>query len=419
MAEVEEVEIVRHGAQGDGVADTADGPCFVPLALPGERVRIAREGKRVRLVEVVRASADRASPVCRHFGACGGCTAQHMAAGLYRGWKRNAVIEAFAHRGLEANVGDVVQVPAGSRRRATVEARRDGGQTVLGFHAAGTHDVVDLAECPVLVPAIVAALPALREMSHTLLGETGTCRLTVTAAGNGLDVAVESAAMPGAETRARISQIAARAGVVRLTLAGDIVVQREVPVLRLGGAEVRIPPAAFLQASAAAEAAMTALMLDAVGKAKRIADLFCGVGTFTFALAARGRVLAMDGDKAAIAALKEAATRAQGLKPIDARVRDLMREPLSRTELEEVDAVVFDPPRAGAKAQAEMLAKSKVPAVVAVSCNPATLARDVRMLVDGGYRIESVTPIDQFVWSEHVEAVVVLRRAKPTGRMRR
>ena len=412
MSEIAEVEIARLGAQGDGVAQTPQGPCYVPYALPGERVRIRREAERGRLVEIVRASTQRVAPRCQHFGTCGGCSAQHMADELYRAWKRAAVAEAFAHRGLDAPIRDVVAVPPGSRRRATLEARRERGVIVLGFHAAGTHDVVDLAACPVLVPAIAGALPALRDLAALLVSAADACRLVVTAAGNGLDVAVEGAVMPGPEARARLSQIAARAGIVRLTIAGDIVAQREVPALALGGAAVRFPPAAFLQASAAAEVAMTALMLGAIGKAKRIADVFCGVGTFTFALAARARVLAMDSDKAAIAALQEAALRAQGLKPIEARVRDLMREPLSRTELEGFDAVVLDPPRAGAKAQAEALARSKVPVVVAVSCNPATLARDARILVDGGYAIESVTPVDQFVWSDHVEAVAVLRRSR-------
>ena len=413
MAETDEIEIARLGAQGDGIAGTASNPLYVPYALPGERVRIAHGDGRTRLVEVIRPSADRIAPVCRHFGICGGCVAQHMAADVYRRWKRDSVAQAFAHRGLDVTIGEVVGVAPASRRRAVLEARRDGAAVVLGFHAGGSHDIVDIAACPVLVPAIEAALPALRELAAAVLAPRDTCRMTITAAGNGLDLALDAAAADiPALARARLSQLAARAGIVRLTANGVLVVQTAVPTLELGGTTVRLPPATFIQACAEAETAIAGIIAGAVGKSKRVADLFCGIGTFTFRLAAKARVLALDSDQPALAALHEAARHAQGLKPIEVRTRDLLREPLSRGELDDLDAVVLDPPRTGAKAQAEMLAKSKVPIVAAVSCNPATLARDARILVDGGYVIEAVTPIDQFVWSQHVEAVAVLRRRR-------
>jgi 23S rRNA (uracil1939-C5)-methyltransferase len=222
----------------------------------------------------------------------------------------------------------------------------------------------------------------------------------------------------GPEAAAELADLTARHGIARFMLNGDLIALRAKPALTFAGVSVALPPKAFVQAAPEAEAMMTNLVVAAAGKAKNVADLFCGIGTFTLPLARKARVLAVDGDRAAVAALKEAARHAQGTKVIEAKVRDLSREPLSRMELHPFDAVLFDPPRAGAKAQAEALAGSKVPVVIAVSCNPATLARDARILVDGGYRIERVSPIDQFVFSAQVEAIAVLRRrdqARPSS----
>jgi 23S rRNA (uracil1939-C5)-methyltransferase len=411
MAETIEVEIVRLGARGDGIAETPAGPIYVTGALPGERVRVEIEGERGRLVEVVTASPERAAPACRHFGTCGGCAAQHMPTGHYHDWKREIVRAAFAHRGLEPEVAAVVAVSAGTRRRAALTAERRGGDIRLGFHEEGSRALVDITECPVLDPLIVEALPALRAVAGEVLGANARCGLTVTHAIGGLDVSAEASQCElSAAQRARLGRIAAEAGILRLTVSGEIAVQSAVPRLVLGGVEVALPPGAFLQATAEAESAIARIIGQAVVKAKRVADLFCGVGTFTYGLARRARVLAIDGDAAAIAALKLAAAGSKGLKPVEGRVRDLFREPLSRKELEDFDAVVLDPPRAGARAQSEQLAKSRVPVIVMVSCNPATMARDCRILVDAGYRLECVTPIDQFVWSGQVEAVAVLRR---------
>jgi 23S rRNA (uracil1939-C5)-methyltransferase len=416
MVERASLDIARLGAQGDGIADTPAGPVYVPFGLPGDRVVADVERGRGRLVEVVRASADRVGAPCPHFSSCGGCAAQHMSERLYRDWKREMVRAAFAHRGLDVPIDQVIAVAPGLRRRASLAARRSaGGGVTLGFHEEGTHALVDIAECPVMLASIEAALPALRAIADHVLPRGDAVddklRLAVTAAREGLDVALlDAGSRPAPQAQARIADIAARAGIVRVIMAGDILSQSGLPHLVVGGAVVALPPSAFIQATAEAEEAIAAVLGAAVGKARRIADLFCGLGTFTFGLARRARVLAVDGDKAAVAALVTAAKAAPGIKPVETRVRDLMREPLSRTELAGLDMVVLDPPRAGAKAQCEAIAKAKVPVVGAVSCNPATLARDCRILVDAGYRIERVVPVDQFVWSTHVEAVAVLRR---------
>lgn len=412
MPETVTLEITRLGAQGDGVADTASGPVYVTGALPGETVVAEMDHAHGRTTAVVQACADRVVPPCTHFGTCGGCVAQHMSDGLYRRWKLDMVRSAFAHRGLEPSIENLVAIPPGTRRRATFAAQRRGRDVVLGFHEEGSHALVDLSHCPVVLPAIERALPALRRIAEALLDAHDVeIRLAVTATPEGLDVTLLDAGTGiSAARQARIAEISSAAGIIRVMSDDGIVMQSAGPRLAIGGAVVTLPPAAFFQATAEAEAAIAAVLADATRKAKRIADLFCGLGTFTFGLARRARVLAVDSDKPSLAALEMAAKAAPGIKPIDTRVRDLMREPLSRTELADFDAVVFDPPRAGAKAQVEVLGRSKVPVVCAVSCNPATLARDCRILVDAGYAIERVVPIDQFVWSPHIEVVAVLRR---------
>jgi 23S rRNA (uracil1939-C5)-methyltransferase len=411
MGDTQAIDIARLGAQGDGIAETPSGPVYVPYALPGEQVMAETHGERARLVAVLSASAERIAPVCRHFTHCGGCALQHLERTAYLAWKREIVSAAFAARGIEVPVAHVISVGLGARRRATLSARRTGRGVVLGFHEAKGHDIVDLQECPVTASAIVRALPGLKRLIEPLTSRRLPVRLTVTLAANGLDVAIED--FPGelgADARERLARAAAACQLARVTIAGDTLYQSTVPAVRFGQANVVLPPRAFLQAAPAAEAEMVRLVTAAVGSARRVADLFCGLGTFTFPLATSATVLAVDGERQAVTALESAAKRTPGVKPIEAKVRDLFREPLSVKELERFDAVVFDPPRAGAAAQAAMLAKSRVGTIVAVSCNPATLARDVRILIDGGYRLERVTPIDQFLFSPHIEAVAVLRR---------
>ncbi|HZA01222.1 MAG TPA: methyltransferase [Hyphomicrobiaceae bacterium] len=410
MGEPDTVDIVSLGAQGDGIAETVEGPIYVPYALPGERWIVADGGPAERLSD----SPQRQPALCRHFGQCGGCIAQHMSARLYRGWKQGLVAQAFAHRGIDAPLAEMRMVLPQSRRRAVFGIARKGGRVVLGFREEGKHALVDLAECPVLDPSIVAALGWLREMAVIALGEDAGGRLLVTRFDNGLDVAFEGGrSRPTPEVRAALARLAEAARLLRLSVDGDVIVIRGRPMLTSGGVTIAPPPGVFLQAVPEAEAIMIDLIVAATDRANTVADLFCGIGTFTFPLARRARVLGVDSDRRALEALEAAAKAAQAIKPVAVKVRDLFREPLARKEFEPFDAVVFNPPRAGAKAQAEMLAKSRVPTVVGISCNPATLARDARILIDGGYQLEKVSPIDQFLFSPHVEAVAVFRRRAP------
>lgn len=404
---ITDVTIARLGAQGDGVAEGAAGPIYVPFALPGEQWRLSPDAPAERLTS----SPQRATAPCRHFGTCGGCIAQHMADDLYSTWKHDVVAQAFAHRGIDIAVAPLRRIATASRRRAFFGVARSPQGIVLGFRQEGQHRLVDLAECIILDPAIVAAMPALRELADRILppGAAGA-RLVVTKLDHGLDVGLETDTKLSADSLQQLAQLAGRSGIVRLSIGSETVMTTAEPSLALGSASVLPPPGIFLQAVPEAEQVMTEMILAALPKVKSVADLFCGLGTFTFALARRARVTAADGDKRAVAALGVAAKAAPGLKPVTALLRDLFREPLSVRELDAFDAVVFDPPRAGAQAQCERLARSKVKTVVAVSCNPATLARDARILIDGGYKLESVAPVDQFVYSPHIEAVAVFRR---------
>jgi 23S rRNA (uracil1939-C5)-methyltransferase len=411
MGDALALDIARLGAQGDGIADTPSGPVFVPYTLPGERVQAEARGERGRLVAVLQASPERTAPVCRHFTHCGGCDVQHMKMPAYLAWKRELVAAAFAARGIGVPDGHVVSVGLGARRRAAFSARRTGRGITLGFHEAKGVEIVDLQECPVTNSAIVRALHGLRRLIEPLASRRAPARLVVTHAANGLDVAIEDVpANLTADVREGLARAATACNLARLTLAGETIYQATVPAVRFGTANVVLPARSFLQASPAAESEMVRLVTSALGEAKRVADLFCGLGTFTFPLAQKSQVLAVDGDKQAIAALQNAANRTPGLKPIEAKVRDLFREPLSVRELQACDAAVFDPPRAGAAAQAAMLAASGVATVAAVSCNPATLARDARILIDGGFKLERVTPVDQFLYSAHIEAIAIFRR---------
>ena len=395
------------------MAQGPDGPLFVPFALPGERVRVqADQGHdHATLRAVLAPSPDRVTPICPHFGICGGCALQHLAEAPYLDWKRDLVRTALRSRGLDAEVEPALSVKLGSRRRATFALARTRSGAVLGYHQRASHDIVAIETCPVLEPSIVARLPELRSALACLAPAKGQVRMLVTVTLSGLDVAVEGGTTRlGAEDLAALAAAAGSAGIARVTLNGEMVMQQAVPIIDIGGAKLALPPSAFLQASSEAEALLVDLVRAGVSEAKRVADLFAGLGPFTLALASRAAIDAFDQDDASLAALAQAAHATSKLKPVRTMVRDLFRSPLSAKELEPYEAVIFDPPRAGAKAQAAELARSSVPRIVAVSCHPGTLARDLRLLVDGGYRLTRVVPIDQFRFSPHIEAVAHLER---------
>lgn len=418
MADTVDIDVTGVGAQGDGLAMTADGaPLFVPLTLGGERVRVTGEGSRPDLLEVLTASPDRVEPPCPHYGACGGCAVQHWDAAPYLVWKADQVRLALSKERIETEVLPTFASPPGTRRRLALHARRGGGkgQVRLGFKERRSWSLVDIQTCVIADPRLVAALPALRRLAEPFLEHpksAPTLHVTWTSTGLDVDVTGVEARSGGlsADARMRAAEAASAGDMARVSLAGEIVYGMRLPVVKLGPAAVVIPPGAFLQAVPSAEAAMAKLACDGVEGASRIADLYCGVGTFTFRLAQIAPVLAADSSAPAIAALRAALATAPGLKSITAEARDLARRPMLASDLAKIDAVVFDPPRAGAFEQTREIALSKVARVVGVSCNPQTFARDARVLVDAGFTLERVQPVDQFLWSPHVELVGVFSR---------
>lgn len=410
--QVVDVTIDDIGVRGDGVATWQGRRLFVPFALTGERVKAeivgeTGDGVQARLLDILAPSAHRVAPACRHFADCGGCTLQHLAPVAAAAWKRQRVVAALVQRGVVAAVEETVTIAPGSRRRAVFAYRVVGRRVAIGFNARASGRIVDQAECPILDPGIAGLVAPLRALLAAIAanGQGGDVAVTLTE--TGADVCIDLAAPPDLAGFERLGAFGQAQGLARLSwrCGGRIepVATFREPVLTIGGVAVGVPPSAFLQASAEGEAAIARLVEAGVGECFPVADLFCGIGTFALRLAARGAVQAFDGDAGLVGALER--TRRGG-----ATVRDLFRSPLAGDELARFAAVVFDPPRAGAKAQAEALAGGGPSTVVGVSCNPATFARDARILIDGGYRVDSVVPIDQFPWSAHVELVAVFRR---------
>jgi 23S rRNA (uracil1939-C5)-methyltransferase len=413
------VEIQSLGAQGDGVAMAGDARIFVPFALPGDRVRCEIVGRRgdgwtARLIEIVAPSPQRLAGSGVQPGHCGGCMLQHFEHDAYRAWKFALVETALRQRGLEMPAGaTLIDTPPSARRRARFAAERTKDGLLFGFHMPESSEIAPDAACRVLSPRLTEALPALRDLAAAALGVGGTATVTATLADNGLDVLLTME--KPLERRRTLTDAAAKAPIVRLSWQRgrgepEPLLQHVVPRVSFGGVAVDLPPDAFLQPSAEGEAALVAAVTAHAKGAKSIADLYAGCGTFTFPLAKVGKVAGYESAKPAVAAITAAANHSGLSGRVTAKARNLDASPLPPEELKTFDCVVFDPPRAGARTQAEMLTRSRIKHVVAVSCNPASFARDARILVDGGFTLQALVAVDQFVWSAHVEVVAQFRR---------
>lgn len=409
----ERLTISHVGAQGDGVAP---GPVFAPLTLAGEVIEAEVRDGRAEGLTLIAPSPERQAAPCPHFGTCGGCALQHWQTDPYLVWKGEQVRLALTRQGLEIEIRPTVGIPPATRRRLALHARRAADGTVsLGFKGRRSWALVPIQTCVIADPRLVEALPRLIPVTAAFLDHPKSApTLHVTLTDTGLDVDVtgverRSGGLP-ADRRQQAIRAAEAADLARLSLAGEVLAMRRAPRVRFGPAEITLPPGGFLQAVPEAEAAMVARVLEGVTGARRIADLFCGAGTFTFPLASVAPVLAADAAEGGIAALKAGRAGLKALSPIEAVARDLFRRPLTPHDLKGIDTVVFDPPRAGAQAQVEQIAASGATTVVGVSCNPVTFARDARILVEAGFVLEAVTPIDQFLWSAHVELVGTFRR---------
>jgi len=420
-----EAEVTQLGHSGDGVVEVDGRKYFVAYAAPGDRLQIKfnpGDKDRAAIVQILKPGDARVTAPCRHFTECGGCALQHLSDLFVADWKREQIIDALAHRGLhDVTVRPTQTMPPASRRRAAFTAEHGADGIQIGFHARMSKRLVPVSECTVLDKNIVQALPGLEKMLAPLLRHGQSVRLLVTQTGTGLDVDVQfgsgQKAEPNLRLRTLLAASADRLDLARLSWNGVILLERRKPQIVMGGTPVSPPPGAFLQASSQGEAALIALVLEALGtktlgaKGARILDLFAGCGTFTFPVASHARVHAVEGDRAMTEAIRQAANQRQGLKQIEASHRDLQRGPLSIEELKPYAAVIFDPPKAGARAQADQIAASQIHKVIAVSCAPATFARDARSLVDGGFLLRWVAPADQFRWSAEVELVALFERA--------
>jgi 23S rRNA (uracil1939-C5)-methyltransferase len=404
MSEI--VEIARLGHSGDGI--TQDG-LFLPYTVPGDVVQVVREGARGRVLDLVQGGPSRIAPVCRHFGHCGGCALQMLEHGAYLAWKRELLVNALHQRGIGgAPVEDIRAVPPGTRRRANFKARARAAGVELGFYAAQTRRLIDIVACPILVPALAGLIAPLKEHLRPVLRPGETAELFATATDSGIDLAIRLERTRDPDLLTALSEFAVRLKVARLSWKNELIVMTAQPVQRIGQFTVALPISPFLQPTREGERALQELVRKGAGAAERVADLFCGCGTFALALAEGRSVYAADDMAEYVDALATAA-RAGGADVVTKR-RNLFARPLNVAELAGFDAVVLNPPRVGARAQAEALAQSRAPRVLYVSCNPASFARDAKVLVEGGYRLERVVPLDQFLWSPHVESFAVFAR---------
>lgn len=397
--------IERLGHLGDGIAQGPNGPVFIPQMLPGEEIEGELQGDRLVDPRIVTPSADRKKPPCSHARTCGGCLMQHASDPFVEDWKTGIVRGALAGQGLDAPFRQTLTSPAKSRRRATLAGRKTKGGALIGFHQRGSDTIVPVPNCQLLHPDLIAALPALETLTRLGGSRTTELDLTITRSLGGPDIMVKGGKELDGNLRLELARAVESHGIARLTWGDEIVALRAMPMQRMGRATVATPAGAFLQATAEGEAALLSGVRDAVQGAKRVADLFAGCGTFALPLSEQAEVLAVEGDAAMTDAMEKAWRKTEGLKKLVAQARDLFRRPLEPDEFKGIDAVVIDPPRAGAEAQMDRLAASKVPVIAAVSCNPVTFARDARILCNGGYKLDWVQVVDQFRWSSHVELV--------------
>ena len=404
------LQITSIGDQGDGIASLDGRSIFVPYTLPGETVEAEVVGERATEVRRIQDSPDRRLPACSRFGECGGCTLQHLPESGYLAFKHRLVADALQAQGLDARVEPVVPCAQRTRRRAVFAAAATPQGVRVGFNERRSGRIIDLPDCAVLAPELHAAIGPLEALVADIAPSQGHLDIAVTVTAGGLDAAITNAPRDlSADRRMALAGSAAARAFARVAINGEVVVQHRTPAIRAGSAWLTPPPGGFLQAVESAEIHMVERVKAIVGSARRVVDLFSGSGTFSLPLAATATVHAVESFGPALDALARAA-QTPGLKPVSVEKRDLFRRPLTAMELARFDAVVLDPPRAGAEAQCAQIAASKVRTVAMVSCNAATFARDAARLCAAGFRLKKVTPVDQFLWSPHIEVVASFTR---------
>jgi 23S rRNA (uracil1939-C5)-methyltransferase len=404
------VKIERLGHHGDGIAA---GPIFVPLSLPGEEVDGDIVGDRMVSPRIVMPSPDRVRPPCSHFKTCGGCSVQHASDAFVESWKVGIVRAAMDAQGLDAPIRHVVTSPAQSRRRAGLKGKRTKNGAMVGFHARGSDTLIEIPNCQLLAPQIMALMPALQALTVLAASRKAEIGIDVTWSNAGADISLSGVKPLDGPLRIEAAQFTAQHGIARLTWEGDLIAEQRAPVQMFGQTAVVPPAGAFLQATEAGQTGLQAAVLDAIGPARRVIDLFAGCGTFTLPIAENAQVHAVESSPEMLAALDAGWRQGQGLRRVSTEARDLFRRPLLPDELTKTDAIVIDPPRAGAEAQTVEIARSNIPRIAAVSCNPASFARDARILTDAGYVLTWIDVVDQFRWSAHVELAAQFTRGAP------
>ncbi|WP_460272979.1 class I SAM-dependent RNA methyltransferase [Celeribacter sp. ULVN23_4] len=405
---METFEIQRLGHKGDGI--TADGT-FVAGALPGELVEGVAENGRVVGGKIVTPAPDRVKPACRHAKACGGCSLQHASDDFVAQWKTDFVASALKNQGILAELEPILTSPEKSRRRAVFHGRRTKKGVMLGLHARASDSLVPVPDCILMVPEIMERYAALERLVELGGSRRGEMDITVISSDSGLDISVQNGKPLDLDMRIDLGRFVQDLGLSRLSWNGEDLAGEALPFLTFGKARVLPPPGAFLQATAEGQAALVALMRRAVGDVDKVIDLFAGCGTFSLPLAEGAEVHAVEGVSDMLEALMKGWRQSEGLKRVSVETRDLFRQPVRSDELNRFDAAVIDPPRAGAAAQCDEIAKSDLKWVGFVSCNAITFARDAKHLIEAGFELEWIVPVDQFRWSPHVEIAASFRRA--------
>ncbi|NNK65912.1 MAG: class I SAM-dependent RNA methyltransferase [Rhodobacteraceae bacterium] len=399
--------ITRLGHLGEGIAE---GPIYIPRALPGEVVEGEVDSGRIAAPRILTPSPDRVRAPCPHYKGCGGCALMHASDSFVADWKTDVVRRALTAQGIDAPLRPIETSPSGTRRRATFSGRRLKSSVLVGFHGRASHSVVAVPNCAVLHPDLTAALPVCEAIVKGFGSRRGTLRLATTRSDAGIDLDVtDERALDGTD-HVTLAGLAEAHDLARLSWNGEVVVERRPPVQRFDEIEVVPPPGAFLQATRHGEDTLRAAVVEAIGPAKSVVDLFAGCGTFALPLARRARVHAVEAGSDMLSAADRAWRKASGLRDLSTETRDLFRRPLLPDELAHYDAVVIDPPRAGAEAQMREIVEANIPRIAAVSCNPVSFARDAKLLIDGGYRLDWVQIVDQFRWSPHIELAAAFRR---------
>jgi 23S rRNA (uracil1939-C5)-methyltransferase len=407
----EVVKISEMGHLGDGIATLKNGEtCFIPYVLTDEIVKIERAENIYKLIEIQKESENRIKAFCNHFTVCGGCKIQQLEISIYQSWKHSIVQKALMNQGIDAYVSSLIDAHGAGRRRVSFHAKLENGQVHAGLMKYRSHDILNIDKCPILVPELSSGIKIARDIARIIPSGSKPLQIQLTATENGIDCNVNDYHGDASKLFTEIAELANTYGIARISLDRDIIIERKPPFISIAKTRITLPPSSFLQPTIRGENILASLVLKYLKDVKQIADLYCGIGTFAIRLAKHSTVTAYDTDGLSVRALTKAVNKTYGLKPVIAIERDLHKDPLFPQELKKFEAIVMDPPRAGAAAQAKKIAASSIKTIVVVSCNPGSFALDASILIKGGFVLKCITPVDQFKFTSHIELVALFKR---------